>query len=391
MEKMYLSLPEITQAELNWAIKNALVQMKTVLSNFGNQLLSPCSEKQFYHPVQNVGWTTGFWPGELWLAYENTGEAVFREAALYHVQSFLERMEKRIAINTHDMGFLYTLSCVSAYHLTGDRRAQKAALLAGEHLKTRFHEKGQFLQAWGNVGERDNYRMIIDCLMNLPLLYWAARQTGDETYWKIAKAHTETAFAHIIREDGSTYHTYFFDPETGEPRYGATSQGYSQSSAWARGQAWGVYGIALAYAADPQPQYIPLFEKVTDFFIEHLPENGIPYWDFHFTTGSAEPWDSSASAVAVCGMLEMSKYLPQEKADYYVHTAKQLLGALVKECAASDPGISNGLLQHSTYCRKSPYNEHPDRSVDECSSWGDYFYLEALIRLSEPWVPYWTV
>ena len=136
---------------------------------------------------------------------------------------------------------------MAAYKLTGNETAKKAALLAADRLCTRFQEKGQFLQAWGALGAKDNYRLIIDCLLNLPLLYWASEVTGQLRYREIALAHTATSMANLVRPDHSTYHTFFFDPETGAPLRGSTQQGYRDGSAWARGQAWGVYGMALAY------------------------------------------------------------------------------------------------------------------------------------------------
>ncbi len=389
MNKTILKGDEIPQETLAKAIDAAIVQVKSNLPKFADQLQTACSENQFYQVGENVGWTTGFWVGELWLAYEATGEACFEQAALTLVDNFKYRMDHQIYINTHDMGFLYTLSCVAAHKLKGSETGKAAALQAADVLLNRFHEKGQFLQAWGEIGAPENYRLIIDCLMNLPLLYWASGVTGDPRYAVAAKAHTETALSVLIREDGSTHHTYFFDMETGAPTIGVTAQGYDATSAWSRGQSWGVYGAALAYQREQKQEYLDIFEKVTDFFIDHLPENLVPYWDFTFTTGSDEPWDSSAGAIAACGMLEMSKFLPKEKAEYYTSQAKKILNALVKECAATDPSKSNGLLLHSTYCRDSQFNEHVDRGVDECSSWGDYFYFEALTRLAKDWALYW--
>ena len=252
----------------------------------------------FYEAGENVEWTTGFWTGVIWLAYEHTGDEAFRRAAEIQVDSFLHRIQNKIDVNHHDMGFLFSLSCVAAYKLTGSEKAREAALLAADHLAGRYREKGQFLQAWGNVGEASEYRMIIDCLLNLPILYWASEVTGDGKYARMAENHIRTAMKCILREDDSTYHTYFMDMEAGEPAYGVTHQGNRNGSAWARGQAWGIYGIALSYHYLRDESYIELFERVADFFIKHLPEDLIPYWDFDFDTGSTEPRDSSAAAIA---------------------------------------------------------------------------------------------
>lgn len=381
--------PQISQQEVETALQTAIGQTRSCLGKFSQQFKSIFSINGFYEPAPNEQWTNGFWTGELWLAYEHTGDPAFSEAALWQVGSFLERIQQEIHTDTHDLGFLYSLSCVAGYKLTGNETAKKAALLAADKLASRFHQKGQFIQAWGSLDNKDNYRLIIDCLLNLPLLYWASAQTGDSGYAQKAQAHLQTALEVVVRPDFSTYHTFYFDPESGAPLRGETHQGYSADSAWSRGQSWGVYGIALSYRYTKNPAYIEKFEQVTGYFLEHLPKNLIPHWDFIFTDGSDEPRDSSAAAIAVCGMLEMSKHLPADKADFYTATAKRIMKALVDNCAARSPQQSNGQLLHGVYGIKTPYNDCKDHGIDECNLWGDYYYLEALTRLSRDWKPYW--
>ena len=347
------------------------------------------SVNNFYQPDINYEWTPGFWTGEVWLAWEKTGNEKLKKTAEIEVQDFYRRIREKDGVNHHDMGFLYCPSCVAAWKLTGNETGKEAALMAADNLLGRFQEKGQFIQAWGELGAKDNYRLIIDCLLNMPLLFWATEVTGDQKYAEKAQAHIKTAMQNIIRPDNSTYHTFFFDPETGAPVKGVTHQGYRDGSAWARGQAWGVYGSALAYKFLRDDAYADIFCRVTDYFLDHLPKDKIPYWDFDFTDGSDEPRDSSAAAIAACGMLEMSKYLPAEKAQYYTQKAEELVEALIRECAVTDPSVSNGLLLHGTYAKSSPYNTCPNNGVDECVIWGDYFYMEALTRLLRDWEPYW--
>ena len=347
------------------------------------------SRNNFYPKSDNREWTTGFWTGEIWLAYERTGEAAFREAGTIQAESFLKRIRERVDVDNHDMGFLYTPSCVAAYRLTGNETAREAALLAADNLMGRFQEKGQFFQAWGQLGARDNYRLIIDCLLNMPLLFWASETTGDKRYREKAEAHIRTAMNCVIRPDHSTYHTYFFDPETGAPVKGVTHQGNRDGSAWSRGQAWGIYGSALSYRIEKNAAYMDVFRKVTDYFLAHLPSDLIPYWDFDFNDGSGEPRDSSSAAIAACGMLEMAKFMEAEEAAYYRDMAGRLVKALSARCAVRRPDESNGLLLHGTYARASAGNPCADRGVDECNTWGDYFYMEALTRLVTDWEPYW--
>ncbi len=384
-----MGYPAVTETQLKEAMEAAVEILRADLPVFTEHFPSSNSFEGFYRPTENVEWTTGFWTGALWLAYSYTKEEAFRSAAQVQVESFYERIRDQVDVCHHDMGFLYSPSCVAAYKLTGDERAREAALLAAEHLAGRFREKGQFIQAWGPVGQASEYRLIIDCLLNLPLLYWASQETGDVRYAKIAQGHIRTAMKCILREDDSTYHTYFIDPETGKPAYGVTHQGNRDGSAWARGQAWGVYGTAIGYRYTKRAAYIPLFEGVTDYFLAHLPEDLVPFWDLSFGDGDEQPRDSSSASIAACGMLEMAKYLDGEKSAYYRKIARKLMKALADHYAVTDPAASNGLVLHSTYSNHSPYNTCNHYGVDECNIWGDYFYMEALTRLYKDWEMYW--
>ncbi len=380
---------EISKELLDTAIKNAISQANYAIDTLGEKFKPAQSEQNVYPPSENIDWTEGFYTGELWIAYELSQNERFKDVATAQLPSYRERLDKRIFVDHHDMGFLFSLSCVASYKLTGNEDAKKTAIMAADNLIGRFQENGEFIQAWGELGAKDNYRLIIDCLLNLPLLYWATEVTNDEKYENIAKRHINTALKCVLRPDNSTYHTHFLDIETGTPTVGVTHQGNRDGSAWARGQSWGVYGVALSYRYTKNPEYIETFKKVTDFFIEKLPEDLVPFWDFDFTDGAYEPRDASAGAIAVCGMLEMSKYLDEEDAKYYTSVAKKIMKSLVENYAVSDISISNGQLLHTTYCKKSEFNSCPNLGVDECTTWGDYYYLEALIRLDRDWKLYW--
>ena len=371
------------------AMEDGIKIIRADLGEFTEHFPSSNSVNGFYQPTENVEWTTGFWTGSLWLAYEHTHDTIFKQAAEKQVDSFYHRIQQKIDVNHHDMGFLFSLSCVAAYKLTGNEKAREAALMAADHLALRYREKGKFLQAWGNIGEASEYRMIIDCLLNLPLLYWASETTGNGRYAEMAQNHIRTAMQCILREDNSTYHTYFIDPETGKPSHGVTHQGNRNQSAWARGQAWGIYGTALSFHYLRDEAYLDTFFRVTDFFLRHLPQDLIPYWDFDFDTGSSEPRDSSAAAIAVCGMLEMVNYLDKPRAQHYREAALRMLCALIEHCGNTDLRQSNGILLHGTYARDSKENTCKNRGVDECNTWGDYFYLEALTRVCSDWEMYW--
>lgn len=381
--------PEITDQEVGQALDAASAQVIRNLGQFTDKFQKAYSEQGFYAPTDNVDWTTGFWTGEIWLAYEHTGEEALKKAGQVQMESFLHRIDNKIDVETHDLGFLYSPSCVAGYKLTGSRVGREAAVKAADELLHRFHEKGEFLQAWGPLNAPDNYRLIIDCLLNLPLLYWATEETKDPKYRIVAEKHIHTALANVIRPDYSTWHTFFFNRETGEPDHGATCQGYRDGSAWARGQAWGVYGTAVGYKYTKRAEYIPMFKGVTEYFLRHLPEDLIPFWDLEFGDGDDQPRDSSSASIAACGMLEMAKYMEPEDAQYYRGIARKLVKSLTDHYFVTDPAVTNGLVQHSTYSNHSPYNTCNHYGVDECNIWGDYFYMEALTRLFRDWNIYW--
>lgn len=396
MSRSFDTYQEILPEEIEAALDFGEAQILHDLPEFTDKFQKAYSENGFYEPIENDYWTTGFWTGEVWLAYEyalakkrDTDAGMLRHTGMVHVDSFYERITKKIEVDHHDMGFLYSPSCVAAYKLTGDRKAREAAILAADQLLTRYHPVGGFLQAWGPMDGADNYRLIIDCLLNLPLLYWASEETGDGKYRAIAEKHIHTAVSNVIREDYSTWHTFYFDPETGAPDHGATCQGYRDGSAWARGQAWGIYGMALAYRYTGRTEYIDIFKKVTAYFMEHLPQDLVPFWDLEFSDGDDQPRDSSSASIAACGMLEMSRYMETENAAYYISLAKKLMKSVCDNYAVKDMECSNGLVLHSTYSNHSPYNTCNHYGVDECNSWGDYFYMEALMRLYTDWNEYW--
>ena len=388
-ETLLRNKKELTDQECKKAMDFAVEQVEDNLSEFTDQFKKAYSEDGFYYPTGNVNWTTGFWTGQIWLAYEWCRDEKLAQAGQKQVDSFLHRIDNKIEVDHHDMGFLYSLSCVASYKLTGNPKAKEAAVKAADQLIGRFQPIGQFIQAWGPMNQPENYRFIIDCLLNLPLLYWASEETGEEKYRDIAEKHIHTAIANVIREDYSTWHTFFMNMETGEPDHGATCQGYRDGSAWARGQAWGVYGTALAYRYTGRKECIEDFRHVTGYFLDHLPEDLVPYWDLEFGDGSGEPRDSSSASIAACGMLEMAQYMEEEEAALYRSIARKIMKSVVDNYAVKDKALSNGLVLHSTYSKKSPYNTCTPEGVDECNIWGDYFYMEALTRLSKAWNSYW--
>ena len=375
----------LTREEVTAAMDRVVDQVRCNMEYFGTRFPSSATRNQTYGVIDNIEWTDGFWTGLLWLCYEYTGDDAFKNLALKNVDSFLNRVEKRIELDHHDLGFLYSLSCVAGYKLTGSAEGRKAGLLAADKLMERFQEKGGFIQAWGELGARDNYRLIIDCLLNIPLLHWAFLETGTPLYRNAAVRHYEAACNNVIRDDASAYHTFYFDPGTGEPLKGVTRQGYSDDSAWARGQAWGIYGIPLNYRYVKDDSAFNLFKGMTNYFLNRLPEDQVCYWDLIFTDGSNQSRDSSAAAIGVCGIHEMLKYLPEVESDKntYRHAMHCILRSLMERYTAPEIKPGNPVLLHGVY------SWHSGKGVDEGNIWGDYYYMEALMRFYKDWNLYW--
>jgi unsaturated chondroitin disaccharide hydrolase len=338
---------------------------------------------------QNRGWTTSFWSGMQWLAWENTGTEAFRAAAEAHADDFVRRVNAGEDLDTHDLGFLYSLACVTTARLgSGDavrERSRQAALLAANLLMKRFLEPAGIIQAWGDLSDPvQRGRTIIDSLMNMPLLTWAHKETGEERFADAVRRHTTQLRKNIIRDDDTTFHTFYWDPETGEPLRGGTEQGAFDESCWARGQAWGIYGFALNHRETGDPELLAASWRCAEYFLSHLPSDGVPYWDMVYTDGADAPRDSSAAAIAASGLIELAGVEPDPAKAAKARAAAEALVDALAAGYVPEPGTSDAQLLHSVY--DAPKNI----GVDEGSLWGDYFYLEALTRLNKPeWVTYW--
>ena len=360
--------PVLTAGQAAAALDTAVALVRQNLPLYTHRCQNHSSVNDIYPACDNDQWTCGFWPGEVWLAYERTGDEVFKQTALTLVDSFADRIDRKIEVDHHDMGFLYSPSCVAAYKLVGSETGRRAAIAAADQLCSRFQEKGSFFQAWGVLGAADNYRYIIDCLLNVPLLYWATETTGDEHYAALAHRHVATCLANSIRPDGSTYHTFFMDPVTGGPVRGATCQGYKDDSCWARGQAWGVYGTAISYRYTKRPEYLDAFRRVLAYYLERLPEDMVPYWDMTFTSGEEEPRESSSASIVACGLLEAAKYVDEAEAAQYRTLAAQMLRSVADNYAVKEGPAGIGLVRHGTYSKKAPTTPAPLRAWTSASA-----------------------
>ena len=335
------------------------------------------SDELVYKGEDNTLWTSSFFPGMVMLAYQYTKD----EKYLAHVEEYLDSFEDR-AVHakhvSHDMGFLYTLSCVSVYKLLGTKRAYKVAHIAADLLAERYNAKGGYIQAWGDMGIKyPDVKIIIDCMMNLPLLYW----TGKKEYIDIAYQHAKTSAKTLIRPDYSSYHTYLMNPDTGEAVCGKTHQGYQDESTWARGQAWAVYGFALSYSYTKDPKFLETSKECAEVFIKNLPKDYVPYWDFAFSDENPDIRDTSAAAIFCCGLLELCNYVSEKEKVRYEELVDIIMISLYEQYSTRDNELSNGVLKEGMYHRHDGFHE--------CVIWGDYFYYEAIIRRMMKWERFW--
>ncbi|WP_027119563.1 glycoside hydrolase family 88 protein [[Mycoplasma] testudinis] len=354
--------------------------------NTTNNIYQMISSKEW----DNSEWTSGFWIGIMWALWEFSHDDVLKNKALSTIPEWQWRIENHIGVDHHDMGFLFIPSCVAAYKLTSNSQAQKAALLAADNLVSRYVKNAKFIQAWGKKGSDDESRLIIDCLLNIPILYWASENGGPSEYAEIANNHFWTSMQTVIRSDGTTYHTYYINNKTGEHLYGKTRQGYSDTSCWARGQAWGIYGIALNLKHLPKnskkfDDLLQLFYKVSNQFLNNLgTDDDVPYWDLIFNDDPSQVRDTSAGAIAVCGFLEALKYLPVDKKTFYQKAAHIILRSLINKYSRLSDVAGSPFLWHGVY------SWHSKKGLDEGNIWGDYFFVESLMRVfDENWKPYW--
>lgn len=353
---------------------------------FYNKVPGAASHHLIYEATPNNYWTSSFWIGMLFLAKEITETDEFDEVISVQMKSFEERLKNKVELETHDIGFLYSLSAVADYKVNGTETSKDLIVQAADCLMVRFNEKAGIIQAWGNLDDlNENGRMIIDGLMNLPLLYKASELTGNDLYKKAAIRHAKQTQKYIIRENNTTYHTYFFDRKTGEGVEGSTAQGYSDDSCWARGQAWGIYGFTLSYLYSGDYTFLESAQGLANYYISQLPSDNVAYWDLIFQEGSQQERDSSAAAISICGLLELAKQLPlsNPNRDIYETTAIKISQSLSKSYTTKNIPKANGLLKHGVYDKNS------DKGVDESVIWGDYYYLESLVRLSKSWNMYW--
>ncbi len=320
-------------------------------------------------------WTSGFYPGSLWYLFEYSGDTAIYRAAIKKLK--VVEIEKK-NYRDHDIGFKIFCSFGNAYRITSDTSYIPIIITAAQTLTKRFNPKVGCIRSWDNINDSTQFRVIIDNMMNLELLFWATKQTGDPTFYKIAVSHANKTLNNHFRPDGSSFHLVSYDQKTGLVQYKKTVQGYADESAWARGQAWGLYGYTVCFRETGDSSYLNQAEKIAALIIKHpnLPEDKIFYWDFNAPNIPNALRDASAAAIAASALLELSQYEGKANKEIFIRFANDIIKNLCSEKYRSKPGENNNfLLKHCVG------NLPANSEVDVPLSYADYYYVEALMRL----------
>ena len=354
----------------------AVIHTPDTFKNFGPRTIN--KEGNISYITYLLDWTVGFFPGSLWYMFDYTKDDQWRQRA----EQFTNAIEDA-KFNTahHDVGFVINCSFGNGYRLTQNKHYSEVMIQAAQSLCTRFDPRVGCILSWdadkGWQGQRGwQYPVIIDNMMNLELLFNTTRFTGDSSYYKIAVSHADATLRHHYRPDFSCYHVVDYDSITGEVRSRETAQGYAHESAWARGQAWGLYGFVMCYRETGYPRYLEQAEKIANWWMSHknLPDDGVPYWDFNASEIPGELRDASAAAIASSALIELASFNTTHSREY-MSAAKKTLTSLSSPAYLATPG-ENGyfILKH---CVGSiPHNAEMDVPLN----YADYYFVEAILR-----------
>jgi unsaturated chondroitin disaccharide hydrolase len=362
--------------QLNYCIRQAKKTLAATSSVSLSPRNIPKGEQNWkYSSIQD--WTSGFWPGIVWYLYQYTHHQQWKVSA----DSFTRvlRPDAYSPHFDHDLGFMLYNSFGNGYRITKDSSYKKVLLAAADSLVTLYNPKVGTILSWPAMVKKMNWphNTIIDNMMNLELLFWAAKNGGGQRLYNIAVRHAETTMKNQFRSDYSNYHVVVYDTTTGKVIKRVTHQGYADSSMWARGQAWAIYGFTMCYRETKMLEFLDFAQKVADVYLQHLPKDLIPYWDFNDPAIPNAPRDASAAAITASALLELSTFVQdKDKAKNYSEKAKEMLVELSTDKYQSR-NTNDAFLLHSTG------NEPANGEIDASIIYADYYYLEALLRLKK--------
>ena len=360
-------------ASLKHAIGVADSQLLDAAAELDTTNCFPRSLMPRFRAVDAKDWTSGFFPGSLWQCYRFTGD----EKLLAEAEKYTGRLEGiHYYQGTHDLGFMVFCSFGQQMQTLHDRHSEAVIVEAAKNLVSRCDPRIGLIRSW-DFGEW-NYPVIIDNMMNLELLMWAADRSGDKSLRDMAVSHADKTLKHHFRPDFSSCHLVSYDTISGQPHLKQTHQGLSDSSAWSRGQAWGLYGYTCMYRLTGDARYLEQARGIAGFLINHrnMPADGIPYWDFDAPALASTPRDASAAAIMASALVELSGFVPAAEGERYMAFAEKQIRTLASPEYTAPAGENGGfILRHSTGAY--PFSSE----VDVPLTYADYYYLEALTRI----------
>ena len=366
-----LSVLDIAQIQYDTLYKNALPYINT------KACMPRTIEDGKLHLVNIYDWTSGFYPGSMWYLYGLTKDDKWKSRA----SAYMKKLDTiQYWGGNHDVGFMIEGSYGNALKYSDSKAYDSVIVRTAQSLSTRFRPKAGIIQSW-EANKKWKCPVIIDNMMNLELLFHATKISGDSTYYKIAVTHANTTIKNHFRKNFSSYHVVDYDPETGEVLQKNTHQGYSDDSAWARGQSWGLYGFTICYRETGDPKYLEQADHIAQFIKDNpnLPEDNVPYWDYDVPKDKDTPRDASAAAIMASALYELSTYVDQNKGKAYLDWADKIMESLSAPQYLATSGSNEGfLLKHCV-------GHFPgDSEIDVPLNYADYYFLEALYRKGNP-------
>ena len=368
------TMSQVIERGLQRATSQSLLMANTLKDK--KDALPRTYEKGQLQTCRYDNWVSGFFPGVLWLLYENNSDEQLRHFA----ELFTDRVEpaKKLT-NTHDLGFMLYCSFGQGYRLTGNKHYLDVINEGTQSLLTRWNPKLGVIRSW-DFGKQWQYPVIIDNMMNLEMLCFMTHEFSDRRYVKVAETHAKTTMKNHFREDYSTFHVVSYDTITGQPHAKNTAQGYADGSAWARGQAWGLYGYTMMYRETRNPIFLEQARNIGKFLLSHprLPADGVPYWDYDAPDIPNAKRDASAAAIMASALIELSQLDPGEMAPKWLAMAEKQLRSLSSPAYLAEEGEQGGfILKHGL-------GHMPEkREIDVPLTYGDYYYIEALMRMKK--------
>ena len=362
---------------MNVALDRALAQYKRMHTVLPDTLFPRSLDKEGKLVTnRSPWWTSGFFPGSLWYLYEYSGDTSVRQMAIARTAT-LEREQYNNM--DHDIGFKMFCSYGNGLRLTADSSVVPILVQSAGSLTSRFMEKPGVIRSWERFGEY-RYPVIIDNMMNLELLFWASKVSGDPKYREIAISHADKTLENHFRQDNSSWHVLAYDSVTGEVLAKKTAQGAADGSAWARGQAWGLYGYVMSYRETDDRRYLQQAQKIADFVLDHpnLPADYIPYWDFNAPGIPGALRDASAAAIIASALIELCDYVDEDREGRYLSAAENIIRSLGSPSYLAEEGENgNFILEHSVG------NMPGNSEIDVPLSYADYYFIEAMMRMKK--------